>query len=78
VQAADNLKCDTALSDSYRNATEDLLCIQTCNKKNYCPTQFVYVTSVMWQHVSNSQVDLQAGGIKYIKENVYNYNYVYN
>jgi len=33
----------------------------------YCPTR--YVTSVMWQHVSNSQIDLQAGGIKYIKGN---------
>jgi hypothetical protein len=78
VQVADNFKCDTALSDSYRKATEDLLRVQICNKKKCCPIQFVYVTSVMWQHVSNTQVDLQAGGIKYIIENVYNYNYVYN
>jgi len=34
VQAADNLKCDTALSDSYKNATEDLLRLQTSKKKS--------------------------------------------
>ena len=31
-------------------------------------TQLVYVTALMWQHVSISKGHLQAGGVTYIKE----------
>jgi hypothetical protein len=39
--------------------------------------QLVYVISLMQQHVLTSKGHLQASGIKYIKVNLYNCNYVH-
>ena len=47
------------------------------NKRNKKPTtQLVYVTSLMWQHVLTSKGHLQSTGIKYMRKNVNNCNYV--
>ena len=47
------------------------------NKWSKTPaTQRVYGVSLLPQHVSTSRGHLQASGMKYIKGNIYNCNYV--
>lgn len=46
------------------------------HKRNKMPsTQLVPVIYLIWLQVSTSEGHLQTGGVKYIKENVYNRNY---